>query len=272
MALSRAEIQQAAERILADYDAGRANQIFAERGTDWLSLEEAYLVQRTVAELRRQRGENCVGYKIGCISPTIQAQFGLGEPVSGYLWMGEMLPSGSHLRVGPSATEGRRFVNLAIEGEIAIRLACPVESSMPFAALAQCVERWFPVIELHNYVFRGPSATSQELVAGNAMHAGFLVPLPTPGQSAPFSDQAEIRIEINRELVEAKLTSEVPGGPLGSVRWLASSLGLRTEMLRAGDILLTGSPGRLVRVSAFSHIVVLCAEQRVELFVDDIAS
>jgi len=264
-------MRQTAERMLADYDAGRANEVFADRGTDWLSLEEAYHVQRAIAELQMQRGEHYLGYKVGCISPTIQKQFGLCEPVHGYLWKVEKLTSGSRLRVGPSAAEGRRFVNLAIEGEIAVRLACPVESSILGGDLAKCVESWFPVIELHNYVFRGPSATSQELVAGNAMHAGFVVPIPSEKQSVPLPDQAEIRIETDDDIVETELISEVPGGPLASVGWLVSSLALRKEKLRARDIVLTGSPGRLTRVAGPSHIVVVCEGQRVELFVKHMA-
>lgn len=268
MALSSSELQQAAARMLADYDAGRANEIFAERGTDWLSLEEAYHLQRAVANLRTMRGEQCRGYKVGCISQTIQKQFGLSEPVHGYLWNSEVLTSGSRLRVGPSAGEGRRFVNLAIEGEMAIRLARTVAPSISPDDLATCGESWFPVIELHNYVFRGPSPTSQELVAGNAMQAGIVVPASGEEMSTPLPDQAEIRIEINGDLVEAKLASEVPGGPLGSVRWLASSLARKNEPLRPGDIVLTASPGRLIPVAPGSHIVVSCQGHRVELFVE----
>lgn len=269
MVLSPSEIQQTAEQMLADYDAGRANQIFAVRGTDWLSLEQSYNIQSAVAELRRARGECCLGYKVGCISHTIQKQFGLSEPVHGYLWNSELLTSGSRLRCGPLGGKGKRFVNLAIEGEIAVRLARAVEPRISSDNLVRCIEHLFPVIELHNYVFRGHSPTSQELVAGNAMHAGFVAPVSSEKQSAPLSDQAEIRIEINGDLVEAKTASEVPGGPLGSVRWLASSLALRKEALRAGDIVLTGSPGRLIPVAGGSHIVVLCEGHRVELSVED---
>jgi len=72
------EIRKVAERMLADYDAHRPNEIFAERGANWLTLDDAYTIQRAVAELRMARGERCIGYKLGCISTTIQRQLGLG--------------------------------------------------------------------------------------------------------------------------------------------------------------------------------------------------
>lgn len=47
----------------------------------------------------------------------------------------------------------------------------------------------FPVIELHNYVFRGKLPTLQELVANNGINAGVVLPLtaaelPWPGDEA----------------------------------------------------------------------------------------
>jgi 2-keto-4-pentenoate hydratase len=158
--LSASEVRQAAERILSDYDTGRPNALFAERGADWLTLADAYAIQPAVAALRRARGERCRGYKAGCLSPVIQRQLGLDEPVRGYLWASEEHDDGCRL---PCAS----YANLAVEGEIAIRLNRSLpkgfsEADEVFAA----VECWFPVIELHNYIFRGGGPTSQELVAG----------------------------------------------------------------------------------------------------------
>lgn len=268
MALRGSEIERAAERILADYDAGHANEIFAERGTAWLTVEDAYAVQRAVAELRRARGEQCLGYKVGCLSPTIQKQFGLQEPVHGYIWRSEMLTSGSSLSCDSSKQEGKRFVNPAIEGEIAFRLAHDISSGMPYDNLLASVECWFPVIELHNYVFCGPSPTSQELVAGNGMHAGFVAALLPARPLSELTNHAEIEIKINGELVETKVVAEIPDGPLGSVRWLASLLARTKENLEAGDIVLTGSPGKLIPIVGNSLVAVTCERQRVELTIE----
>ena len=262
--------------MLRDYDAHCPNEIFAERGTDWLTLEDAYAVQRAVAELRLARGERCIGYKIGCASAAIQRQFGLNQAVRGYLWESEARLSGC--RLGHT-----RIANLAIEGEIALRLSRDIPMDPPAsrvpargADLADYVECWFPVIELHNVVFRGGTPTSQELVAGNAMHAGFVAPPFARSThaaallvgSVQAVAHAEIQVELNGDLVETQNAAALPGGPLGSVHWLVSSLAPAAERLKAGDIVLTGSPGRLIPVSAGCAAAVTCAEQRVELFVE----
>jgi 2-keto-4-pentenoate hydratase len=263
------QIREVAVRMLADYDNHRPNEIFAERGTDWLTIEDAYAVQRAVADLRRARGERCVGYKVGCTSPAIQKQLGLSQPVRGYIWQSEALVSGTHLPAASFDTnQGGRFVNLAIEGEIAIRLSHDIATSIAsHDDLYAFVDCWFPVIELHNNVFRGLTRTSQELIAGNAMHAGFVAPPHGERLSVLVLAESRIRVEIDGRLVQTNRIAELPDGPLESLRWLAHSLAATREGLVAGDIVLTGSPGALIPANAFCWAVVTCEGLRTELFV-----
>ncbi|MBI2949286.1 MAG: hypothetical protein HYY23_16720 [Verrucomicrobia bacterium] len=259
--MDASEIQRVAERMLADYDARRPNELFAERGTDWLTLDDAYAVQRAMAKLRRARGERCLGYKVGCVSPAVQNQLNLRQPVRGFLWDTEV-------HVSECRLSKRNFVGLAVEGEIALRLRQDISTKAisSLKDLTDCLEYWFPVIELHNRVFRGPKPTSQELVAGNAMHAGFVA---APGSENPCVAalaQAAIRVEIDGKLAETSNVASLPGGPLGSLRWLAFALAREGQTLKAGDVVLTGSPGRLVPVRAGSAVSVTSEGQSVRFF------
>ena len=78
------QMYQWASRQLADYDQGQPGTLFSEGVS--LSLEEAYLLQAAVAELRVRRGERIIGYKVGCTSPTIRTQLGIDHSVTGRLW------------------------------------------------------------------------------------------------------------------------------------------------------------------------------------------
>ena len=98
-------IRRWATRQLADYDARQPGTLFAEGVV--LDIEEGYAVQSAVAELRRQRGERMIGYKVGCTSPTIRAQLGIDLCVTGRLYDSEHYPSGSVL-------SRKSFANLAI--------------------------------------------------------------------------------------------------------------------------------------------------------------
>ncbi len=79
-----------ARRQLADYDARRPGRLFADSAAA-LAVEEAYALQLAMAQLRRERGERVVGYKIGCVSPAVRRQLGGEHPVFGHIFESEVL-------------------------------------------------------------------------------------------------------------------------------------------------------------------------------------
>ena len=44
---------------------------------------QAYALQAEITRLREQRGEQVIGYKVGCTSKPIQVQLGVDEPIFG---------------------------------------------------------------------------------------------------------------------------------------------------------------------------------------------
>jgi 2-keto-4-pentenoate hydratase len=256
--LSPGEVEQAARRKLANRDAGTPVELFAERGADWLIVTDACAIQRAVSGLRTRRGEQPIGYKIGCISPVIQAQFGLDSPVCARVWACEAMSSGSEVDPG-------RFANLAIEGELAVRLSDRFDPEDDDEQIARCVETWFSVIELHPFVFRAGRPTSVELIAGGAFHAGIVRP-ESPGRRHPRDlATAEIVVSMDGMIVERTSPRLLPGGALGALRWLASRLREFGESLLPGEIVLTGSPGRLIPVASRKLVSVGCAGDVVTL-------
>ncbi|MDP9459031.1 MAG: fumarylacetoacetate hydrolase family protein [Actinomycetota bacterium] len=220
-----------ASRQLADYRAGTPGTFFADPERPELSLDEAYRVQGEVAALRAP-AERVVGYKVGCTGPGTRAQFGLDGPIRGLLYDTELHASRSEI-------SSSAYAELAIEGELAVRLGDEGR-----------IAEVFPVIELHNYVFRGQPPTLQELVANNGIHAG--VVLPPPAAEMPWCEDqpltGRLTVEIDGTCVEEGPMDGVPGGPAGSLRWLAAHLADSGLSLRPGQLVLTGTPLGLTRV------------------------
>src|SRR5712691_10215721 len=106
--------QELARRMLADYDARTPCRLFSEPID--LTTVQAYSLQAEIARLREERGERVIGYKVGCTSRPIQVQLGVKEPIFGRLWGTECHPSGVYL-------SSARYANLAVEGEMAVRLS-----------------------------------------------------------------------------------------------------------------------------------------------------
>ena len=131
-----------------------------------LTLDEAYSVQMEVARLRCAAGDAVAGYKVGCVGPGVIEQFGMNGPIHARLFRSEIRNSGDTLQYSA-------YANLAIEGEMAVRIGTN-----------GVIEAAFPVIELHHFVFRGPRKTLTELVANNGIHAGAVISKP------PYSHDA----------------------------------------------------------------------------------
>ena len=222
-------VRRLAARQLADYRARTPGTFFAEEDHPHLTLDDAYAVQTEVAGFRAAEGEPVAGYKVGCTGPNVREQFGMDGPVRGFLYQTELHPSGAKL-------SHASYANLAIEGELAVRLGDDAE-----------IVRVFPVIELHNYVFRSEPRNLQELIANNGLHAGVVLPATEDAEWRGDEPLAgALRVEINDTMVEEGPMSGVPGGPAGSVEWLRRHLSSYGLALRPRQLVLTGTPLSLI--------------------------
>ena len=147
--------------------------------------------------MQESRGERVAGYKIGCISDTMQKQLGIDHPVFGHVWDTEIHRSGAHLHA-------QHFDGLAIEGELAVRLRDDEPSSVWLRNNPEVVARNVTVIELHNYVFRGPaSSRASELVANNAIHAGVVI---ADEEAGPNNFNPNSLLQVYRNVERQKLS------------------------------------------------------------------
>jgi 2-keto-4-pentenoate hydratase len=240
--------QDLARQMLADYDARTPGQLVG-KPID-LTTVQAYALQAEIARLREERGEKVIGYKVGCTSRSIQAQLGVTEPIFGRLFDTQCHPSGAHL-------SSARYANLAVEGEMAVRLSKDLPSE-PFSAeeCREAIAEAFPVIELHHYVLPGTWPPGQWLIASNGLHAGFVSAGAQTRCTGLATLAHSLSIRIN-EVVVGAVGDAVPlTCPIEPLRWLAGRLAHFGLSLRTGQVILTGSPMKLYPVAPGSRIVV----------------
>ena len=82
--LSTKELDLYSNKILEDYDNRDPSVFFKEKIK--ISNEDALIIQSNVAQLRKKRGEEIIGYKIGCVSKDTQKKMVFTQPACGYLW------------------------------------------------------------------------------------------------------------------------------------------------------------------------------------------
>ncbi len=231
-------IERLAIRQLEDWVRLTPGTYFGEPGAS-LSLAEAYQVQERIVELRVANGERIGGYKLGCLGPKIRATFGMDGPIRGTLFSNEFHPSGANLSCA-------QYANLAIEGEMAIRIGAH-----------GAAESVFPVIELHHFVLRSEPRLLQELIVNNGLNAGAVFSTVATQVSAP---DGTVDIEINGQPVARTPLWGFPGGLEETLNWLKVHLAAHGLQLEPGQIVLAGTLGDIYPVTQGDRVRVRVAQ------------
>lgn len=231
-------LETLAIRQWRDYRRGTPGTAFADPEIS-LTLDEAYRVQLEVAKLRCAAGDAVAGYKVGCIGAGVVEKFGMSGPIHARLFRSEMRRSGEALR-------HNSYASLAIEGEMAFRIGAGGQ-----------IATMFPVIELHQFVFRAPRATLAELVANNGINAGAVIS-PNLETTPPedWADARKLTVAINGATIDSGSLWAMPGGAQEAVEWLRGDLARFNEALKPGDLVLAGTPLGLYPVRAGDRVAV----------------
>ena len=110
---SKKDLDFFANKTLENYDIKNPSIIFKDNIK--ITNEDALIIQSNVARLREKRGEEIIGYKIGCVSKDTQKKMGFTQPACGYLWKSELYNSGVILNK-------KNYTNPSMEAEFGIIL------------------------------------------------------------------------------------------------------------------------------------------------------
>jgi len=103
------------------------------------------------------------------------------------------------------------------------------------------------VIELHNFMLRGERPSAGELIAHNAIHAGFVAG-PGINRSGAHGEPS-LAIFANDQLLEQCHGPTLVQTIRSSLEWLLEILRDRGEQFCAGQTILTGSIPSLIPIS-----------------------
>jgi 2-keto-4-pentenoate hydratase len=188
-------------------------------------LAAAYAVQRERFGLGP-----IAGYKVGLTSKAMQDLLGLSTPAAGMIASGSVFAS-------PARLDSARYTRLGLEFEIAVRMGRDLGADED---PADAVDAVCAAIELVDDGAQDYAAlTAEAFIADNAWNVGVILgdfhttwPELVEIEGRAFADDSEIGTGTGRDVL---------GGPFASVAWLARHLAEQNEMLRAGDIIMTGS-------------------------------
>ena len=231
--LSKNELKNYAHKILSDYDSKTPSSIFKAKIR--LSNEDAWHIQSAVTDLRQRRGEEVIGYKIGCVAKQTQDKMGFTKPAWGRLWKSELHSDGVLLKKV-------NYANPAMEAEFGIILNRDIEPGLvSFDYILNSIETIHPLIEIHNLIFHGNSPLGAELLANNAIHAGVVLGQPTNGQIV--SQATDLKLIFDNEVIDTWSDKIWPYDMLSEVQWLVKEQQKLGNILRKGNLILTGAYG-----------------------------
>ena len=230
---SQKELDIFSNKILEDYDRKNPSTIFKDKIK--LTNENALIIQSNVARLREKRGEQIIGYKVGCISKDTQKKMGFTQPACGYLWKSELHNSGITLNK-------EDYTNPAMEAEFGITLNRDVKPDLvSFNYILDSIEGVYPVIEIHNLVFYGNEPYGAELLANNAIHAGIVI---GPETKLPFEKvETDLKLIYDNEIIDTWNNKMWPVDMLSELNWLVKEQAKNNNYLKKGDLILTGAYG-----------------------------
>ena len=201
--------------------------------------DAAYQVQDRLQKMWIDAGAGAiVGWKVALTSKVMQELLGVARPCEGAIFASRV----HHADVTVAHGD---FVNIGVESEIAVRIAHDLPASGgPYDqdSIREAVASCMAAIEIvDDRAIDYSLIDAPLLIADNSFNAGCIL-------GDEISDWQDLdlaalagRMLINGEVVGEGVGGDALGHPLVPLSWLANNLNDRGTMLRAGDVVLTGS-------------------------------
>jgi 2-keto-4-pentenoate hydratase len=201
-----------------------------------LGMADGYAIRREVDLLRMINGAVPVGRKVGFASRQALLRSGLSEPFWSYLFTSGDIPEAVTIDL-------QRYIQPRIEAQIAFVLADDLDDpDLGKEDALAAIGAFRPAIEIVDVRTGGWDHSASEAIADSGLHAGFLLGESVPNDGTIDPDAITARIQGSRTGTSPLgRTSELIGGPLGILAWLARKLVESGEPLRAGETILTGT-------------------------------
>jgi 2-oxo-3-hexenedioate decarboxylase len=207
-------------------------------------LAAAYEVAQRVHEARVSEGAKPLGRKIGFTNPSLFAQYGVRDPIWGYMYDTTVVQlQGTH-----ATCPLGRFADPKIEPEIVLQFrSAPRPGAKPAEILGALgwIAHGFEIVQSH---FPGWKFQAPDTVADGGLHAALLIGPPQPvdrlGDDIVTALEAfTVALSCDGTHVETGRGSNVLGSPLAAMAHLLSVLARQPGCppVQAGDIVTTGT-------------------------------
>ena len=236
-------IEQLGDELYGALTACQVLDPLSSRHPD-ITIEDAYAIQQRLIARRLGAGERVVGKKIGVTSQAVMNMLGVFQPDFGILLDGMVYNEGQPI-------EARTLIQPKAEGEIAFvlkkDLMGPGVTAADVMAATEGVMACFEIVDSR---IRDWKIQIQDTVADNASCGVFVLGDRLVDPRDVDLATCGMVLEKNGEIVATGAGAAALGHPANAVAWLANTLGQHGIALEAGEVVLSGSLGIMVPVTA----------------------
>ncbi|MBL1101044.1 2-keto-4-pentenoate hydratase [Streptomyces coffeae] len=206
-------------------------------------IEAAYAVQEANTRRSLSDGRRLVGRKIGLTSPAVQQQLGVDQPDFGVLF-GDMAVCDAE------EIDLTRLIDPRIEVEVAFVLGTGLADEWTTTAdVLRATAYVATAIEVVDSRVADWDIDIVDTVADNASSGLFLLGgVPRRLEGLDLRESGAV-LMAGGEPVSVGAGAACLGHPVNAVTWLARRLATTDHPLSAGDVVLSGALGPMVRVS-----------------------
>lgn len=199
-----------------------------------LSVDEAYLVQEELVNLKLNEGRRIVGPKMGLTSYAKMKQMGIEEPIYGYVFDYMLIENGGQVPL-------HELIHPKVEAEIAFIIGEDIEGPGVTGAQVLAKTKYvLPALEIIDSRYENFNFTLPDVIADNASTSRVVFGTTLKSPEKFELDLVGATLTINGEIKELGAGAAVLGHPAHSVAMLANMLARKGEKVKEGDVILTG--------------------------------
>lgn len=235
-----------AERLRGAYQDGALPPL--REGLEPNDVDGAYAVQAINTRVWTSQGRRIVGRKIGLTSKAVQTQLGVDQPDFGVLFQDMEIPDGGVLAAAS-------VIQPKAEAEVALILGRDLNqvdlTADDLLAAADCAVAAIEIVDSRIADWR---ITFADTVADNGSSAFFVLGGARRSLNGLDLYTCGMALELNGSVASIGAGAACLDHPLNAAAWISNTLARRGELLKAGDILLTGALGPMVAIKAGDQV------------------
>ena len=201
-----------------------------------LTVDGAYDIQQELLKRLTAGGDAIVGGKIGLSSKANQEKFGIDEPIFGHLLASMVIPEGDPISIDS-------MFHPVVEPEISFLLAEDLKGpGITVGNVLSATAGVMPAFEIADNRYEAPISRIEDNIADNSGAAIVIL-----GGKLTKIDNLDLRLvgmvlEENGEVISTGAGAAVLGNPAQAVANLANRWANFDIGLKAGDIVISGTP------------------------------